>query len=73
MAIGYKRPLYILAQGAPKSKAGFIDFAVGRTDFWQPSVGFSAGTLTRKAAAAEIAQRFLEFVAIFERARAAPS
>ena len=47
---------------------GFIGFAVGRTDFWQPLVGWRAGKLTREAAVAEIARRYLEFVAIFERA-----
>ncbi len=48
---------------------GFIGFAVGRTDFWQPLVGWRAGQLTREAAVAEIARRYLEFVAIFEQAR----
>ena len=28
------------------SVPGFIGFAVGRTDFWQPLVGFRAGKLT---------------------------
>ncbi len=50
---------------------GFIGFAVGRTDFWQPLVGWRAGQLTREAAVAEIARRYLEFVAIFERAHPA--
>ena len=48
---------------------GFIGFAVGRTDFWQPLVSWRAGTLTREAAVAEIARRYLEFVAIFEQPR----
>lgn len=48
---------------------GFVGFAVGRTDFWQPLVGWRAGQLTREAAVAEIARRYLEFVAIFEQPR----
>jgi len=47
---------------------GFIGFAVGRTDFWQPLVDFRAGKLTREAAAAEMARRYEEFVEIFEEA-----
>lgn len=47
---------------------GFIGFAVGRTDFWQPLVDFRAGKITREAAAAEMARRYEEFVGIFEEA-----
>jgi 5-dehydro-2-deoxygluconokinase len=50
---------------------GFIGFAVGRTDFWQPLVNLRAGTTSRDAAVAEIARRYLEFIAVFEQARAA--
>jgi myo-inositol catabolism protein IolC len=48
---------------------GFIGFAVGRTDFWQPLIHFRAGKSTREAAVAEIASRYEEFVTIFESAR----
>jgi myo-inositol catabolism protein IolC len=48
---------------------GFIGFAVGRTDFWQPLVDFRANKITRAAAVAEIARRYREFVHIFESAR----
>jgi myo-inositol catabolism protein IolC len=48
---------------------GFIGFAVGRTDFWQPLVNFRAGKVAREAAVAEIARRYKEFVTIFETAR----
>jgi 5-dehydro-2-deoxygluconokinase len=48
------------------SVAGFIGFAVGRTDFWEPLVALRAGTVTRDAAVAEISRRYREFVAIFE-------
>ena len=49
---------------------GFVGFAVGRTDFWQPLVDFRAKKMTRQAAVAEIAGRYREFVHIFESARA---
>ena len=50
---------------------GFIGFAVGRTAFWDPLVGWRAGKITREAAVAEIARRYREFVDIFEKGRAA--
>jgi myo-inositol catabolism protein IolC len=50
------------------SVKGFIGFAVGRTDFWDPLVNFRAGKIRREAAVAEIARRYLEFVEIFEHA-----
>jgi myo-inositol catabolism protein IolC len=45
---------------------GFIGFAVGRTDFWQPLVAWRAKKTTREAAVGEIARRYREFVDIFE-------
>jgi myo-inositol catabolism protein IolC len=48
---------------------GFIGFAVGRTDFWEPLVGWRAGKTTREEAVAEMARRYREFVDIFEKAR----
>ena len=50
--------------------SGFIGFAVGRTDFWQPLVDFKAKKITREAAVAQIAARYRKFVHIFENARA---
>jgi len=49
---------------------GFIGFAVGRTDFWEPLVGRRAKRATREAAVSQIARRYREFVDIFEKARA---
>jgi 5-dehydro-2-deoxygluconokinase len=46
---------------------GFIGFAVGRTDFWEPLVGWRAKKISREAAVAKIAGRFKEFADIFER------
>jgi myo-inositol catabolism protein IolC len=54
-----------IAAGVP----GFIGFAVGRTDFWEPLVALRAGKKTREQAVAEIAGRYREFANIFEKAR----
>jgi myo-inositol catabolism protein IolC len=70
----------ILGRGEDKKKvrewlataaavSGFIGFAVGRTDFWEPLVNFRAKKITREAAVSEIARRYQEFVDIFEGAR----
>jgi len=48
------------------SVPGFVGFAVGRTDFWQPLVELRANRISREAAIAEIAQRYRKFVSIFE-------
>jgi len=53
------------AAGVP----GFIGFAVGRTDFWDPLVAWRAQRTTREQAVAEIARRYREFVDVFEEAR----
>jgi 5-dehydro-2-deoxygluconokinase len=49
---------------------GFIGFAVGRTDFWDPLVAWRDGKQTRDEAVAQIAGRYREFVGLFESARA---
>ena len=54
------------AAGVP----GFIGFAVGRTDFWEPLVNWRAKKITQEAAVTEIARRYREFVDIFEKAHA---
>jgi 5-dehydro-2-deoxygluconokinase len=56
-----------IAAGVP----GFIGFAVGRTDFWEPLVGWRSKQTTRERAVAEIARRYQEFVDVFEEARGA--
>jgi myo-inositol catabolism protein IolC len=45
---------------------GFIGFAVGRTNFWEPLVNYRAKKITREAAVAEIARRYRQFANIFE-------
>jgi myo-inositol catabolism protein IolC len=58
-----------VAAGVP----GFIGFAVGRTDFWDPLVSWRAGQSSREAAVAEIARRYREFAEIFMRSQTAQS
>jgi 5-dehydro-2-deoxygluconokinase len=54
------------------SVPGFIGFAVGRTDFWDPLIAWRAKKSTREEAVNEMARRYREFVDIFEQARARP-
>ncbi|OZB45361.1 MAG: IolC myo-catabolism protein [Thiomonas sp. 15-66-11] len=51
------------------SVPGFIGFAVGRTSFWDAVAAYRERTLTRVAAATQIAERLREWVDIFERGR----
>jgi 5-dehydro-2-deoxygluconokinase len=51
-----------VAAGVP----GFIGFAVGRTDFWQPLVDWRDHKASRETAVQEIANHYQEFVSIFE-------
>lgn len=48
---------------------GFIGFAVGRTDFWDPLSAWHAGKSSRETAVAQIAQHYREFVDLFEGGR----
>jgi len=50
------------------SVPGFIGFAVGRTDFWQPLVDWRAGKISRETAVGQIAGRYREFVDLFSSA-----
>ncbi|MGA3045613.1 MAG: DUF2090 domain-containing protein [Terracidiphilus sp.] len=51
------------------SVPGFIGFAVGRTDFWDPLVAWRDKKASREAAVSQIANRYREFVDTFEGAR----
>jgi 5-dehydro-2-deoxygluconokinase len=57
--------------GVAATVPGFIGFAIGRTDFWDPLVAWRANKSTREQAVAEIARRYREFVDIFEQAKPA--
>lgn len=50
---------------------GFIGFAVGRTDFWQPLVDWRDSRQSREAAVTQIANHYREFVGIFTQSRSA--
>ena len=47
------------------SVPGFIGFAVGRTDFWQPLVDWRGGKIAIDRAVDEVAGRYREFVDLF--------
>ena len=50
------------------SVPGFIGFAVGRTTFWDAVADYEAHKASRYEAASRVAQRYGEWVAVFERA-----
>ena len=50
---------------------GFIGFAVGRTDFWEPLVAWRAKKASREQAVAEIARHYREFATLFDDASTA--
>jgi 5-dehydro-2-deoxygluconokinase len=52
------------------SVPGFIGFAVGRTDFWDPLVAWRDKKTSRETAVATIASHYREFVDLFEGAAA---
>jgi 5-dehydro-2-deoxygluconokinase len=52
--------------GVAAEVPGFIGFAVGRTDFWDPLVAWRSQQATREQAVARIAGRYREFVDLFE-------
>jgi 5-dehydro-2-deoxygluconokinase len=59
--------------GIAATVPGFIGFAVGRTDFWEPLVAWRSQKATREQAVAAIAAHYREFVGLFETASTGPS
>jgi myo-inositol catabolism protein IolC len=70
----------LLGRGADEAKVvawletaasvpGFVGFAVGRTSFWDAVANAEAGRATREEATRRIAERFREWVDIFEHAK----
>jgi myo-inositol catabolism protein IolC len=49
---------------------GFIGFAIGRTIWWDPLKAYVDGKIERAAGARKIAENYLRFVAVYERAKA---
>jgi 5-dehydro-2-deoxygluconokinase len=48
---------------------GFIGFAIGRTIWWDPLKAYVDGKIERSAGARTIAENYLRFVAVYERAK----
>ncbi len=61
-----------LAAAAPVD--GYIGFAIGRSIWWDPLKAYVDGKIERSAGARKIAENYLRFVSVYERAKAlAPS
>src|ERR1039457_5190508 len=56
-----------LTQAAPVD--GFIGFAIGRSIWWEPLKAYVDGKIERAAGARKIAENYLRFVAVYERAK----
>jgi myo-inositol catabolism protein IolC len=57
-----------LTQAAPVD--GFIGFAIGRSIWWDPLKAYVDGKIERAAGARRIAEKYLHFVSVYERAKA---
>jgi myo-inositol catabolism protein IolC len=57
-----------LAAAAPVD--GYIGFAIGRSIWWDPLKAYVDGKIERSAGARNIAENYLRFIAVYERARA---
>jgi 5-dehydro-2-deoxygluconokinase len=57
-----------LTQAAPVD--GFIGFAIGRSIWWDPLKAYVDGKIERSDGARRIAENFLRFVSVYERAKA---
>ncbi len=55
-----------LAQAAPVE--GFVGFAIGRSIWWDPLKAYVDGKIERSAGARKIAENFLRFIKVYERA-----
>jgi myo-inositol catabolism protein IolC len=56
-----------LAAAAPVD--GYIGFAIGRSIWWEPLKAYVDGKIDRAAGARKIAENYLRFVAVYERAK----
>ncbi len=48
---------------------GFVGFAIGRSIWWEPLKAYVDGKIDRAAGARKIAENYLRFVAVYERAK----
>jgi 5-dehydro-2-deoxygluconokinase len=53
-----------LRQGAPVE--GYAGFAIGRTIWWDALKGFLGGDLEREKAAGQIADKYLNFIRVYD-------
>jgi 5-dehydro-2-deoxygluconokinase len=60
-----------LRAGAPVE--GYVGFAIGRSIWWDALKGFLSGDLSREDAAAQIAEKYLRFVKVYQEAESAVS
>jgi myo-inositol catabolism protein IolC len=71
----------VLGRGADDSKVdgwlsaaapvdGYVGFAIGRSIWWDPLKSYVDGKIERSAGARKIAENYLRFVAVYERAKA---
>jgi 5-dehydro-2-deoxygluconokinase len=56
-----------LTQAAPVD--GFVGFAIGRSIWWDPLKAYVDGKIDRAAGASKIAENYLRFVSVYERAK----
>ena len=56
-----------LAAAAPVD--GYIGFAIGRSIWWDPLKAYVDGKIERSAGARKIAENYLRFVSVYERAK----
>ncbi|MHB1505864.1 MAG: 2-deoxy-5-keto-D-gluconate 6-phosphate aldolase domain-containing protein, partial [Sulfobacillus sp.] len=49
--------------------AGYDGFAIGRTIWWQPVVDHQAGRIDRAQAVHQVADRYLQMIAVYEAAK----
>ena len=49
---------------------GFVGFAIGRSIWWDPLKAYVDGKIERSAGARRIAENYLRFIAVYERAKA---
>ncbi|MGH2834338.1 MAG: 2-deoxy-5-keto-D-gluconate 6-phosphate aldolase domain-containing protein [Solirubrobacteraceae bacterium] len=52
---------------------GFVGFAIGRSIWWDPLKAYIDGKIERSTGAQQIAENYLRFIDVYERARAAVS
>jgi 5-dehydro-2-deoxygluconokinase len=71
----------VLGRGADEAKVdhwlttaapvdGYVGFAIGRSIWWDPLKAYVDGKIERSAGARKIAENYLRFVAVYERAKA---